>query len=174
MRAPPVAVTSYPGMAQIRDQQDPKNYDEHAFTWIEDALSGWKALAVFGGLVLAQGALLWVFLTNLPTVEGSSSLPNPGLALAGAIGLLAILGGLPAIFLSYTEVGLAFFGAAAVGFAVGLISPLTELPAGSSVFTVSGPFGADQAVVVGLLVAGALLLTVGVIESARASRTLSE
>ncbi|MGA7476938.1 MAG: hypothetical protein WBW47_06965 [Thermoplasmata archaeon] len=171
MRAPPVAVTSYPGMAKIRDDQDAKNFDEHEFTEFEDTLSAWKALALFGGLVLVEGVLLWVFLTNLPTPMGYGP-PSPGIVLAGWVGLFAILGGLPAIFFSYTEVGLAIFAAGGVGLVAGLVFPLTELPAGASVFA-QPVFGADQAAVLGLLVAGAFLLALGVIKSVKISRALS-
>ena len=160
----PIAQTSYPTDAKTKEAEGPKTYDDHDFSWTEDWLTRWRAIALFGGLILMEGLLLWV---TLPMNY------NPNFPGAGILWLAVLVGvcGLPASFLGASEVAMAFFGAAATGLVVGFC-PLTVITAGSSVFPASGSFGVDPAVVLGLLVAGGILLGVGIVESVKSYRAL--
>jgi hypothetical protein len=158
----PIAQTSYPRDAQTKEEEGPKTFDDHDFSWEEDWLTRWRAIALFGGLVLVEGLVLWM---TIPQGLGG-----------GLFGLSLLVGvcGIPASFLGASEVSMAFFGAAATGIAVWFFSPLTAVPAGSSLFADIGSSGADSAVVLGLLLAGTLLLAVGVVESVRTYRALDD
>ncbi len=162
----PIAQTSYPRDAQTKQDEGPKTFDDHDFSWEEDWLARWRAIALFGGLILGEGLLLWV---TLP-MNYNPNFPGEGILW---FAVLAGVCGLPASFLGASEVSLAFFGAGVTGIVVGF-SPLTVIAAGTSVFPASGSFGVDPAVVLGLLVAGVLLLAVGVVQSVRAYRSLDD
>jgi len=135
---------------------------DRGFSWNEGLIHRWTAVALFGGLVFLEGLALWIILNG--TIGG----PAPRLpVLVVGLAVLLALGGLAAIFLGFTWEGLAFLGAAVTGLAVTFSVPLTELPAGYLLFTNPGPFGTDFAAILGLLVASAILLTVGVVARAR-------
>ncbi len=162
----PIAQTSYPRDAQTKQEEGPKTYDDHDFSWTEDWLACWRAVALLGGLVFVEGLALWVTLTTNY---------NPHFAGGGLFGLALLVGvcGIPASFLGASEVSMAFFGAASTGVVVAFFSPLTVIPAGASLFADLGSYGADSAVVLGLLVAGVILLGLGTVESVTTYLTLS-
>lgn len=163
----PIAQTSYPRDAQTREEEGPKTYDDHDFGWTEDWLSRWKAIALFGGLVLVEGIVLWGTLST----DSNPLFPGGGLlVLAVLVGVC----GIPATFLGASEVAMAFFGAAATGVGVAFACPLTVLPAGSSVFADVASFGADSLVVLGVLVVGVVILGLGIAESVKAYRAFAE
>ena len=165
-RGPIVAAESYPGMAKIRAAQGRKTYDRHDFTWIEDRLYAWRAVALFGGLLLAEGFILWQGLT-------STSLAHPGLILA-AVAILLGIGALPALMWGYTEAALAFIGVAVVGIIVGWGLPLSTLPSGYAAFTSPEEFGTDLASLLALLVGSAVLFALGAFQSVSISRRVRD
>jgi hypothetical protein len=147
-----LAPTSEPRMAQILEEERPKTYDERDFSWGEDVLSAWTAFGLFGGLVIVEGLVLWMALN----FSGN----NQPLTLVGAALLLGLGGFLPMIW-GYTEIGLAFFGAAFTGVVVGTWADISSR-------------STDLAVVLGLLVVGVALFVTGIVESVKTSRVLSE
>jgi hypothetical protein len=153
-------------MAEIREHGAPQTYGDRDFSWAEDSVRRWRAIALFGGLVFLDGVLLWELL-----ITGES---NPALTFAGVALLLGLLGGLPLLFLGYTEAALAFGGGAVVGFVVAVTFPLTDLAGGYSTFANPGSLGTELAVVLGLQVVGAVLVTLGVVGSVKASRAISD
>jgi len=163
----PIAQTSYPTDAQTREEEGPKSYEDHDFSWDEDWLARFRAIALFGGLVLVEGIVLWQSLV----MGFNPSFPG-GLLLACAL-LLGVCG-IPATYFEASEMAMAFFGAGATGIVVAFSCAGNTIPANFSPFPMSGNFGADAAFVLGLLVGGAVLLVLGVIESLKASRELDD
>jgi hypothetical protein len=169
-RAPPVAITSYPGMAAMREAEGPKTHNDADFTWMEDPLLGWEAVAVFGGLLVCEGLVLRWALTQstyyfVPVFNGG---PFIGFS------ALLYLGCLPAAFWGYTELALGFAGAASAGVAIGVFCPLPAIPPGYPLVAVPGPYLTDFLLILGLLGVGAAILVLGVVQSIRANRTISE
>ncbi len=162
----PFAPTSFPAMAEMREHGAPRTYGDRDLSWAEDSVRRWRAVALFGGLVFLDGVILWEILTS-----GQSS---PGITFGGVALLLGLLGGLPFLFLGYTEAALAFGGGAVVGFVVAVSFPLTDVAGGYSTFANPGSLGTELAVVLGLQVVGAFLVTLGVVESVKASRAISD
>ncbi len=150
----------------MREHGAPQTYGDRDFSWAEDSVRRWRAIALFGGLVLLDGVILWELLTT-----GES---YPALTFAGVALLLGLLGGLPLLFLGYTEAALAFGGGALVGFVAAVSFPLTDVAGGYSTFANPGSMGTEIAVVLGLQVAGAFLVILGVVESVKASRAISD
>jgi hypothetical protein len=101
-----VAQTSEPRMSKILEELGPKTYDERKFAWGEDSLRAWRGLRMYGGLVLAEGLLLWM--------GPQGSVPDGPVTLGGA-GLMLCLCGFLLMLLGYTELDRAFFGGGSVG-----------------------------------------------------------
>ncbi|MCI4348122.1 MAG: hypothetical protein L3J97_05830 [Thermoplasmata archaeon] len=168
---PPVAPTSYPGMAEINAQEPPKTYDDRDFASVEDPIPRWRAVGVFGALILIDGIVLWLGIGG----AGNSGAPGPGnsgfVPFFGvgfglvAVAILQSLSGVAAIAYAFTEEGLAFFGAAATGVVVSFSFPLAGLPTGYPLLSNPGPYGTDLSVILGLLIAGGLLLTIGALRA---------
>jgi len=164
-RAPPVAVASYPGMPAILEAEGPKSFLDSDFEWADPVLA-WEAVAVFGGLILADAALLF-WTISLPPDRAVSV--TPGVQLAVTTGLM-FLGTLPSAHWGYTELPLAFAGEAGLGEVVGLFWPLTPLPPGYPLLASLGPYLADLVVLLSFVVAGVAMLVLGVLKSIRAYR----
>ncbi|MGP8159112.1 MAG: hypothetical protein ACLPWO_05865 [Thermoplasmata archaeon] len=162
----PFAPTSFPATAEMREHTASQSYGDRDFSWAEDTPRRWRAVALFGGLVFLDGVILWEILTS-----GQSSAE---LTFAGVTLLLGLLGGLPLAFLGYTEAALAFGGGAVVGLVVAASFPLADVAGGYSTFANPGSLGPELAVVLGLQVAGAFLVTIGVVESVKVSRAISD
>ncbi len=139
-------------MAQILEEEGPKTYDQRDFADLEDSLRAWRSIGLYGGLVLVEGLLLWVILQG--------SLLGGPVTLA-AVGMLVCLCGFLPMLLGYTELGLAFFGAGISAVVLGAAA------ANSSSDT-------NSAIVVGGLVAGVVLLAVGIARSVTTFRALSK
>ncbi len=137
-------------MAKILAEEGPKTYDERDFAWSEDALRAWSGVGFYGGLILAEGLLLWM------AVQGS--LPGGPITIAGTGLLLCLCGFLP-MLLGYTELGLALFG--------GGISTVSIAAAAAN-----SSSGTNRFLDMGVLVAGVVLLTVGVVQSVRTYRAV--
>jgi len=137
-------------MAKILEEEGPKTYDERDFSWSEDPLRAWRGLGLYGGLILAEGLLLWM------AVQGS--LPGGPITMAGTGLLLCLCGFLP-MLLGYTELGLALFagGLSAVGIAAAAANSSS---------------GTNLVIDLGVLVAGVVLLAVGVAESVKTYRAM--
>ena len=86
-----------PAIAQTKQEEGPKTYDNHDFSWTEDWLACWRAVALLGGLVFVEGLALWVTLTTNY---------NPHFAGGGLFGLALLVGvcGIPASFLGASGV----------------------------------------------------------------------
>jgi hypothetical protein len=163
VRGPPIAETSYPGMAKIRAQEGPITYEDRDFSWAEDALMGWRAAGLFGALVLGEGLLFWLGLADYGANPGS-----PVLAAAVFLGM----GSAGVAFFAYTEAALAMICAAILGAVLALFYPFTTNPGASTLFTDPGAAPSDVILVLALLVVGAILLGVAVFRSVKISRAL--
>jgi hypothetical protein len=147
-----IAQTTVPRMVQILEEEGPKTYDTRDFVDLEDSLRAWRSIGLYGGLVLVEGLLLWTILQG--SVHG-------GPVTLAAAGMLVCLCGFLPMLLGYTELGLAFFGAGISAVVIGAAA------ANSS-------SGTNSAIVVGVLVAGVVLLAVGVARSVMTYRVLSK
>jgi hypothetical protein len=155
--APPVSSGANPRTGEHPEEPAPESYNEDDFGWTDDALVRWRALALFGVLLLFESPFLWWCLTSTRTPEVSF--------ISGC--LLLLLPVLPALYLSHPEVAVTFFGAAGVGVAVSLYLGNYAIFNGES-------SAADVPTTLGLLGAGAVLLSLGLAGSARASHELSK
>jgi len=164
-------------MAEIKEQQGPKSFDSQDFSWAGDWLARWRAVGLYGGLVFVEGVVLWTSLSGGSLIsiwiQNSGSVTGPPTFLLG-VAMLVVFLGFPVIALGYTEESLAFFGAGATGIAVSIGFTFTLVPAGYPLLADPGPYGTDLGVALGLLVVGALLLAVGVVQSVRTYRTLPD
>jgi hypothetical protein len=168
-RAPPVALTSYPGMAEIREAEGPKTFWDADFVW-DDPVRGWEAFALLGALlVLDAVVLLWA--VTRPALVGASSLgiAPVGYTYAAGTGLL-FLGTLPTAYLGYTEMSLAFLGSAGTGVVVGLAGHLSVLPPGYPLISAPGPYWPDLLAFLVLALVGVAVLGVGAFRFVRAVR----
>ncbi len=139
-------------MAKILEEEGPKTYDERDFAFTEDSLRAWRGTGLYGGLVLVEGLVLWTLLQG--SIHG-------GPVTLAAAGMLVCLCGFLPMLLGYTELGLAFFGAGISGVVIAAAA------ANSS-------SGTNLAVVVGVVIAGVVLLAVGVAESVKTYRGISK
>jgi hypothetical protein len=141
--ARPIAPESYGGMAEIEAQQGAKTGDEHEVTWEEDTVYAWKAVALFGGLLLVESLLLFA----QATAPGGTA--GIGIHFAFVSGLLFVAA-TPVAIWGYSEAALSFIGAAAVGVVLGLAYPFSGTSLESEFVLVLGLAGAGLA----LLLAG--------------------
>jgi len=174
---PPVAPTSHPGLAEIKEQRGPTALDKGDSSWTGDWLARWKSVGLFGGLLLVEVVVLWFSLSGGSLVslwvQNSGPASGPPPFFLGVAMFLGVLG-FPVVWLGYTEESLAFFCAAATGIAVSIGLPLTIVPAGSTLLADPGSYGTDVGVALGFLIVGALLLAVGVVQSVRTYQRLFE
>lgn len=169
VRGPPIASTSYPGIAQVRAAEGAKTHDDQDFGWEEDALFGWRAITVFGGLVIVEALLVWLGVSNY----GYSNGGFPWAPVFAAAVFLA-MGSVPVVLLSYTEAGLAMLGASLIGFCVTILVPLNYQPGTTTLFTSGSALAPDLITFVVLLAAGVVLLSVGMARSLRVARELGD
>jgi len=157
-----MADEAIPALAEMHRQSRLRDWSPASFGWIEDSVARWRALALFGGMLVVEWALLarmvgvghasgagWVLLTSGMFVLFAGVLIAPA------------LGG---------EYGLAILGGAAVALGVGAYLIQAPLPGSlASVWagwTSAGPTWALP----GLLFAGLLLIGVGAVESLLVAR----
>jgi len=146
-----LAITSEPSIAKSLEVDGAKSYDDRDFPWAENSLRAWRGLALYGGIVVGMGLLLWVILQGW--LSG-----NPW-SLVG-VGMLVVLCGFLPMLNGYTELGLAcFFGGITGAFLGGIVA--------------TGSSGTNLVVAVGILAAAAVALLTGVAGSVRSYRVLA-
>jgi hypothetical protein len=150
-------------MAEIHSEQNPKTFENADFGWDVDWPPICRAVAIFGGLLLLIGFVLWMV---LPGVTGLNPSFTPRLG-PFALAVFLGIGGVMAVFLGFTEEGVAVLAGAAVSVFVAFAFVYTQIPAGYPLLTNPGPYGTDFGVVLTLLVVGVAALVLGVVQSIR-------
>jgi hypothetical protein len=163
----PIAQTSDAGSAEREQEQGPKTFDSADFSDSEESVGWWRAVVVFGILLVVEGSIL---VSNLST----GRLPGPGGAIVPylpatifAMTVVIGIGGVVAAALGFGPEALAIFGAAVVGF--GFYAYVSS----DAISTAGQTLGGDLIVLGILLAIGALLFAVGAAELVRVYRTLS-
>ena len=124
---------------------------DSSFDSDEDTLAAWKAVAVFGGLLVAEW---WVSVYGIAPGAWSEAL---AVSFAGA-GFFALLAVLPLALWGYTELALACVGAAGVGFSIGAFVSL---------------WGPNTLLVTAVLPVGVIAAAMGISRWAMLARKLS-
>jgi hypothetical protein len=152
----PIAPTSDAGSAEREEELGPKTYTSADFSNTEDSVDAWRATALFGVLLVAEGI---VFLATIRTgvvtgPGGGPFLALPVLTMWTMLGV-TFFGGVVAAMAGFGTESFAFFGAAAVGIGVWAFVSSASLPG-------VGPTLGQALVVFGIVVAvGGVLLALG-------------
>jgi hypothetical protein len=161
----PIAPTSDAGNAERGDEVGAKTFTGDDFSDEEDALPWWRAIALFGALLLVAGFILLKTFPNSGVLFGTTSLTRTPPMVIGAVALM-VAAGLITALLSFGEESLAFFGAAAVLFSIPLAAPASDITNG---FTSSAVGKVILGVTVGI---GVLIFLGGVMGLARTYRAM--
>jgi len=146
-----VSDSSYDGAAQLREQQPAKRWTDSDFGWSENAVYAWRGVALFGGLLVLEGLLSWLWAAYYGGLPGTLLL---ALVLFGVASAVAALW-------SYTEAALALLGAMVVAAVLVFVARPSTFPGLGAVFSDWSAFTSDLATFVGLWVAGGILLGIG-------------
>ena len=162
----PLDDTAIPGMAPIKRFAKRRNWGPEELGWEEDAIARWRALGVFGAMIIFEGSLLaWA---------GAAGQASGAGWVLGAVGIFVLLLGVLVTPAFGGEYAAAVLGGAAVAIGLGmyLIQNPTAMTlslrlawAGGGTYDpwLTGP-------VVLSLTVGAILTTVGVFESLLVAR----
>lgn len=147
----PIVTEAHPPSTDVTSQETQDIRDAGRLGRMEDIPRIRGAVALFGGLLLMEGALATLAIS-------SSHLGDTGWGYAG-IALFVVLGVLPAVYAGYSEAALAIVGAAATA------------------WILAGIYGTSQVPFLGLLLllmAGVVVLGLGLTEWTIAFRLLSD
>jgi len=158
----PIAPTSDPERAKQEAERGPKTYVDSDFSDAEDSLPWWRALTLFGAVLVAQALLIWWVLTS-PGSGGSSLTAGTGMAAVIIIGL----GGLAVAALGFGAEAIALFAGSLVGAALLIVLLMSGNPGGVPTL------GVDRIILVCTVAVGVLMCAVGVVAMARVYRALS-
>jgi len=159
----PISDTSYPGAAELREAQEDRTWWSADFSWSEDSVYGWRAVALFGGLLFLEGSLAWLW-------AGAYTDRLPGSVML--LGLLLIVGGAIAALYSYTEDALAMLAGAIVAGYLCVADRLAPYPGAGAVFTQWTTFESDLETLLAFWVVGGVLLGLGTFQAVKANRDL--
>ncbi|MGB6500471.1 MAG: hypothetical protein WBG19_03590 [Thermoplasmata archaeon] len=88
----PMTELAVPAMAEILRNAERINSDDTDFSWVEDAVTRWRAVALFGGLTLVEGLFLSSTAGAVGTVLGAAmSLGTALMAFGGILFFAGIL-----------------------------------------------------------------------------------
>jgi hypothetical protein len=160
-----VADALYPTASDAPQEEGPKNWASKGFLWDENALFAWRGLAVFGGLLIVMGMLVWLGATGYD-----------GFPLGPLVAMIAFcfLGSMFVAFLGRTEVALALIGAVVVGVVIAIFDPPSLLPSPGLLITNPSAAESNRNTVLALWIVGAALLAIGGTLAVRISRAIDD
>jgi hypothetical protein len=162
----PIAPTSDAGSAERDEPPGSKIYDEGGFSDPKDSVGNWRAIAVFGALLLLEDAMFRNTIVITLTTTGPAPF-FPWIAL-GVI-VLICAGGLVVALMGFGAEAEACFGAAAFGFGVYTIIDNTSVLPAASV----PAFSTDVTLFWIMMGVGVLLIAVGGVKMMHTERRLS-
>ena len=155
--------TAYPGAAETREAEGPRNWGAGGFAWAEDALFAWGAAASFGGLLFVLGMVYWLGATGWGGWN-----EGPLIALF----VFCFFGAAFVAFLGRSEVALAFLATAVATGVLAFLDPPTFIPTHDTLFSNPSATGTDFYTVLALWTVGAVLMVVGGLEAFQTSRQI--
>jgi len=158
----PIAETSIPALRDVWTTDYPIDRTQEGFSWDEDAVSRWRAVALFGGLAAFEG-VVW-------STEGGMMVLVLGVFLLLATGVMSAAGEEEYVWAAVGALGLA----AALGFPA-MASGLVDNVPPALMFSRWGlPMNSASMVLFVLVAGGLAAVAVGLTRSLLISRRLAE
>ena len=159
----PVASASDPGRAENEKQLGPKTYLGADFSNEEDAIPRWRAIGLFGALVVIEGVLLWTNVGGLP--RGSTAPLPPDFF---AVAAIAIFAGVVAAAVGFAAECVALIGGGVLWIVLSFASAVSESPGNPPPMV-----GTDLSIYLGVVAVGAFLAGVGIVGSLMLHRAIA-